>query len=61
MSQQPQEAEIREMHERLDGIEQKIDQKEAPRYDPPFLARVWLFLVVLVILGIIAAAVGWIF
>jgi hypothetical protein len=55
MSQQ-QEAEIREIRERLD----RIEQRRAPRYDPPFLSRVWLFLVVLATLGVIGAAVAWI-
>ncbi len=55
--QQQQDAEIHEMRERVD----RIEQEQAPRYDPPFLARVWLFFVVLVVLAIIGAAIAWIF
>ena len=49
MGQQEQDSEIREIRERLD----RVEQKQAPRYDPPFLARVWLFVALLVVLGII--------
>ncbi len=54
---QQQDAETREIRERLD----RIEQTQAPRYDPPFLARVWLFVAVLVALGIIGAVVAWAF
>jgi hypothetical protein len=46
-----------EIHERLD----RIEERQAPRYDPPFLARVWLFFAVLVVLAIIGALLAWIF
>jgi hypothetical protein len=51
------EAEIRELRERVD----RVEQAQAPKYDPPFLARVWLFLAVLVVLALIGALIAWIF
>jgi hypothetical protein len=55
MSQQL-DTEIRELRERLD----RVQKEQAPSYDPPFLARVWLFCAVLVTLGVIGAAAAWI-
>ena len=57
MGHQEQDAEMREVRERLD----RIEEKQAPRYDPPFLARVWLFFAVLVVLALIGALIAWIF
>jgi hypothetical protein len=54
MPQEQPEAEIRERGDRT-------EQGQAPRYDPPFLARLWLFVAVLVVIGGIAALAAWIF
>jgi hypothetical protein len=51
------DADMGEIRERLDQLE----EQQARKYDPPFLARVWLFLVVLVVLALIAGLITWIF
>jgi hypothetical protein len=55
MSQQQHEAEIREMRERLDRIERKQNER---KYDPPFGARVWLFLALVIGIPAVIVIVG---